>query len=44
MPEPLARFTVGWFQAIAVGEFAETGDIERLIGRPPTSAREFFAQ
>jgi NAD(P)H dehydrogenase (quinone) len=30
MPEPWARFTAAWFQALAVGEFTPAGDIERL--------------
>jgi NAD(P)H dehydrogenase (quinone) len=43
-PEPTATFFAAWFQAIAVGEFASiTGDLERLIGRKPQSAEEFFA-
>ncbi|QXE35016.1 SDR family oxidoreductase [Streptomyces sp. GMY02] len=42
MPEPWARFTGAWFQAIAAGEFTPTDDIERLIGRPTTSLRAFL--
>ncbi|PXW27495.1 SDR family oxidoreductase [Paraburkholderia caballeronis] len=42
-PEPVAEFAAAWFQAIAAGEFSEvTGDLERLIGRPPQSARDFY--
>ncbi|MGW6740102.1 NmrA family NAD(P)-binding protein [Streptomyces sp. NPDC055025] len=44
MPEPWARFTGAWFQAIAAGEFTPTDDIERLIGRPTTSLRAFLAR
>jgi NAD(P)H dehydrogenase (quinone) len=44
MPETAARFTAAWFQAIAAGEFASPGDIERLTGRPPTPVRAFLAQ
>ncbi|MEV0035541.1 SDR family oxidoreductase [Streptomyces sp. NPDC050804] len=44
MPEPWARFTGAWFQAIAAGEFTPTDDIERLIGRPTTSLRAFLTQ
>jgi hypothetical protein len=36
MPEPWARFTAAWFQALAAGEFTPAGDIERLTSRPPT--------
>ena len=44
MPEPVARFTADWFQAIAAGEFAAPGDIEALTGRPPTPLAAFLAQ
>jgi hypothetical protein len=43
MPEPVARFTADWFQAIAAGEFAAPGDIEALTGRPPTPLATFLA-
>jgi NAD(P)H dehydrogenase (quinone) len=44
LPDPVATFLASWFQAIAAGEFAEvTGDLERLIGRKPQSALEFFS-
>jgi NAD(P)H dehydrogenase (quinone) len=43
-PEPAATFFAAWFQAIAAGEFASvTGDLGRLIGRKPQSAREFLS-
>jgi NAD(P)H dehydrogenase (quinone) len=42
--EPAATFFAAWFQAIAAGTFAEvTRDLERLIGRKPQSAGEFFS-
>ncbi|MFB7271774.1 SDR family oxidoreductase [Streptomyces sp. NPDC056244] len=44
MPEPWARFTGAWFQAIAAGEFTPTADIERLTGHPTTSLRTFLTQ
>jgi hypothetical protein len=32
-----------WFQAIAAGEFSKvTKDLERLLGRPPQTARDFY--
>ncbi|MBM9509475.1 SDR family oxidoreductase [Actinacidiphila acididurans] len=42
MPDPWARFTAAWFQAVAAGEFTPTTDIEHLTGRPPTSLRAFL--
>ncbi|MEU3186808.1 SDR family oxidoreductase [Streptomyces sp. NPDC006923] len=44
MPEPWASFAAAWFRAMAEGEFTPTDDIERLIGRPTTSIREFLGQ
>jgi len=42
-PAPVANFFAAWFQAIAAGEFSEvTGDLERLLGRPPQTARDFY--
>jgi NAD(P)H dehydrogenase (quinone) len=42
-PVPVANFFAAWFQAIAAGEFSEvTGDLERLLGRPPQTARDFY--
>jgi NAD(P)H dehydrogenase (quinone) len=42
-PEPVANFLAAWFQAIAAGEFSEvTTDLERLLGRPPQTARDFY--
>ncbi|WP_322010699.1 SDR family oxidoreductase [Paraburkholderia sp. J12] len=42
-PEAVAHFFAAWFKAIAAGEFSEvTRDLERLIGRPPQTARDFY--
>jgi NAD(P)H dehydrogenase (quinone) len=42
-PAPVADFLAAWFQAIAAGEFSEvTKDLERLLGRSPQTAREFY--
>ena len=42
-PPPVATFFAAWFQAIAAGEFSEvTGDLERIIGRRPQTAHDFF--
>ncbi len=42
-PEPVANFFAAWMKAIAAGEFSEvSGDLERLIGRPPQTARDFY--
>jgi len=39
----VADFLAAWFQAIAAGEFSEvTKDLERLLGRSPQTAREFY--
>jgi uncharacterized protein YbjT (DUF2867 family) len=41
LPAPAADFTLGLFRAARRGEFAVTDPtLEKLIGRPPTSARE----
>jgi NAD(P)H dehydrogenase (quinone) len=37
MPEPWARFTAAWFQALAAGEFTPAGNIERLTGGPASA-------
>lgn len=44
MPESWAWFTGAWFQAIAAGEFTASGDLERLLGRPPTTIRDCLAE
>ncbi len=42
-PEPVATFFTAWFQAIAADEFSKvTRDLERLLGRPPQTARDFL--
>lgn len=42
-PSTKNGFLLGWVQAINTGEFSETtGDLERLIGRKPTTYKEFF--
>ncbi len=42
-PEPVAAFLAEWTQAIRVGSFERvTGDLQRLIGRPPTSYADFL--
>jgi NAD(P)H dehydrogenase (quinone) len=43
LPEPVAHFLAEWGPAIADGLFARPdGTLERLLGRRPTSLREFF--
>lgn len=45
MPQAFAEFASEWLNALRLGEFAEvTGDLERLIGRKPTSYRAFFQE
>ncbi|MGV3525503.1 MAG: NAD(P)H-binding protein [Candidatus Sericytochromatia bacterium] len=45
VPQPFAEFASEWLNAVALGEFAEvTGDLERLIGRKPTSYQAFFRE
>ncbi|MEW4369796.1 SDR family oxidoreductase [Paenibacillus kandeliae] len=45
LPQAMHDFLLGWVQAINTGEFSEiTGDLERLIGRKPTTYKEFFQQ
>jgi NAD(P)H dehydrogenase (quinone) len=42
-PEPVAAFLAEWMQAIRAGSFeAVTGDLQRLIGRPPTTYSDFL--
>lgn len=41
-PKELAQFRLAWVKAMNDGDFGETtGDLERLIGRKPTSFREY---
>ncbi|SEP61975.1 NAD(P)H dehydrogenase (quinone) [Devosia sp. YR412] len=43
LPEPAARFALGWMQGINAGEWGgKAGDLERLIGRKPMPADEFL--
>jgi NAD(P)H dehydrogenase (quinone) len=44
MPEPGARFLVAWFRAIAAGEFSQTGDLQRILGRSPSDPLTFIHQ
>jgi NAD(P)H dehydrogenase (quinone) len=44
MPEPLARVTGAWFQAVVAGELTPTDDIERLIGRATTPLQTFLIE
>lgn len=42
-PEPLAAFSLAWAQAMASGEFSTpSNDLERLIGKKPTSMKEYL--
>ncbi|NDW05101.1 SDR family oxidoreductase [Jiella pacifica] len=43
MPEPAARFVLTWVQGVNVGEWeGQTGDLEKLLGRKPTTPAEFL--
>jgi len=43
LPEPVAQFALGWVRGINAGDWDNpSGDLERLIGRPPTTAGEFL--
>lgn len=43
LPEVAAQFALGWVEGINSGEWSkETGDLERLLGRKPSTAAEFF--
>ena len=43
LPEAAAQFALGWVDGINSGEWSkQTGDLERLLGRKPTTAAEFF--
>lgn len=42
-PKPVADFLSEWSMAVSQGEFSEvTGDLERLIGRPPVQYKPFL--
>lgn len=43
MPEPVARFALGWVKGVNAGEWSgETGDLEKLLGRKPMTVAEFL--
>ncbi|KRA98472.1 NAD(P)-dependent oxidoreductase [Devosia sp. Root685] len=43
LPEQAARFALVWVQGINAGEWGGTaGDLEKLLGRKPTTAAEFL--
>ncbi|MFK4810370.1 SDR family oxidoreductase [Devosia sp. ZW T5_3] len=43
LPEPAARFALGWVQGVNAGEWGgKTGDLEKLLGRKPMTAAEFL--
>lgn len=43
LPEPVARFALAWVHGIKAGEWnGKTGDLEKLLGRKPTTAAEFL--
>lgn len=44
-PPKLPEFRLAWVQTMNNGDFEETtGDLERLIGRKPTSFREYYGK
>ncbi|UXN74768.1 SDR family NAD(P)-dependent oxidoreductase [Devosia sp. A8/3-2] len=44
LPEPAARFALGWAHGINAGEWSgQTGDSEKLLGRKPMTAAEFLS-
>jgi len=43
LPEPAARFALGWVQGVNAGEWGgKTGVLEKLLGRKPMTAAEFL--
>jgi NAD(P)H dehydrogenase (quinone) len=43
LPEPAARFALGWVQGVNAGEWSgKAGDLEKLLGRKPMTAAEFL--
>ena len=43
LPEPAARFALGWVQGVNAGVWGgKTGDLEKLLGRKPLTAAEFL--
>lgn len=44
VPAEIIGISVGFAEAIKQGEFSATGtDLEKLLGRKPTSVQEFLA-
>lgn len=45
LPQPVADFALSWAKGVSTGEWSkETGDLERLLGRKPLSAVEFYSR
>jgi NAD(P)H dehydrogenase (quinone) len=43
LPEPAAKFALAWVNGINTGEWnGKSGDLERLLGRKPTTPAEFL--
>jgi NAD(P)H dehydrogenase (quinone) len=43
LPAVAAQFALGWVDGVNSGEWSkQTGDLERLLGRKPSTAAEFF--
>lgn len=43
LPEPAAGFLLAWVHGITAGEWdGQTGDLEKLLGRKPITAKEFL--
>ncbi|HEY8576983.1 MAG TPA: SDR family oxidoreductase [Devosia sp.] len=43
LPEPAARFALGWMQGVNSGAWdGQAGDLEKLLGRTPMTAAEFL--
>lgn len=43
LPKPAAGFVLSWVDAVNAGEWdGQTGDLERLLGRKPTTPTEFL--
>ena len=42
LPQPAARFVLSWVHGVTAGQWdGHTGDLEKLLGRKPTSPKEF---
>ncbi len=45
LPEPARPFILQWVRGMAAGEWEDTpGELEKLIGRKPTSAKEYLRE